>query len=106
VVGGYSEFNLWLKSTGTYTAQQINFYPSIFTAVSIVSTYVLTVMSDATGNRFIVNPIMYAAVFTSSVMLLVWDISEGAHWFAYIVGGIGYAGQASNVSIALITLWQ
>ncbi len=96
-VGVYTEFNLWLKSTGTYTTQQINYYPSIFTAVVIVATYSITVMSDATGNRFIVNPIMYAAVFISSVMLLVWDISTGAHFFAYIIGGIGYAGQASNV---------
>jgi hypothetical protein len=32
-VGVYTEFNLWLKSTGTYTPQQINYYPSIFTAV-------------------------------------------------------------------------
>lgn len=32
-VGVYTEFNLWLKSTGTYTTTQINYYPSIFTAV-------------------------------------------------------------------------
>jgi ACS family pantothenate transporter-like MFS transporter len=42
---------------------------------------------------------MYLAVFISSVMLLVWNIPTGAHWFAYIIGGLGYAGQASNVSV-------
>jgi ACS family pantothenate transporter-like MFS transporter len=65
---------------------------------AVVSTYILTLISDETGNRFIVNVIMYIAVFISSVMLLVWNIPTGAHWFAYIIGGLGYAGQASNVS--------
>ena len=96
--GVFSEFLFYLKSTGTYSASQINYYPSIFTTVAIVSTYALTVFSDYTGNRFIINPIMYAAVFISSVMLLVWDIGVGGHWFAYIIAGFGYAGQASNVS--------
>ncbi|RSH94945.1 hypothetical protein EHS25_000029 [Saitozyma podzolica] len=99
-VGVYTEFNLWLKSTGTYTTTQINYYPSIFTATAVVSTYILTLISDETGNRFIVNVIMYIAVFISSVMLLVWNIPTGAHWFAYIIGGLGYAGQASNFAWA------
>jgi ACS family pantothenate transporter-like MFS transporter len=96
--GVYSEFLFFLKSTGTYTKAQINYYPSIFTTVAIVSTYGLTVMSDRTGNRFIVNPIMFTSVFISCVILLVWDVSVGAKWFAYIIAGFGYAGQASNVS--------
>ena len=98
--GIWSEFIFYLKSTGTYTASEINYYPSIFVTVAIVSTYGLTVMSDRTGNRFIINPIMYLAVFISSVMLLKWDISDGAHWFAYIIAGFGYAGQASNFAWA------
>lgn len=100
--GVYSEFLLWLKSTKKYTPSQINYYPSIFTTVAIVSTYALTVMSDRTNNRFIVNPIMFAAVFISCIMLLVWNIPVGAHWFAYIIAGFGYAGQASNVSLCVI----
>ena len=100
--GVYSEFLLWLKSTKKYTPSQINYYPSIFTTVAIVSTYALTVMSDRTNNRFIVNPIMFGAVFISCIMLLVWNIPVGAHWFAYIIAGFGYAGQASNVSLCVI----
>lgn len=66
-----------------------------------MSTYFLTVISDVTRNRFIINPIMYLAVFVSSVMLLNWDhLNKGAHWFAYIIGGFGYAGQASNFAWA------
>ncbi|KAK8849531.1 hypothetical protein IAR55_004865 [Kwoniella newhampshirensis] len=99
-VGVYTEFNLWLRAAG-YSPRQISYYPSIFTAVAIVSTYALTVISDATRNRFIVNPIMYGAVFISSIMLLNWKhLTPGAHWFAYIIGGFGYAGQASNFAWA------
>nr|ODN91138.1 MFS transporter, ACS family, pantothenate transporter [Cryptococcus depauperatus CBS 7841] len=99
-VGVYAEFNLWLKSAG-YNARQISYYPSIFTAAAIISTYILTVISDVIRNRFIVNPIMFVAVFISSVMLLNWDhLNYGAHWFAYIIGGFGYAGQASNFAWA------
>ncbi|WWC65719.1 uncharacterized protein I303_108341 [Kwoniella dejecticola CBS 10117] len=99
-VGVYAEFNLWLKAAG-YTKQQISYYPSIFTATAILSTYILTLISDQTRNRFIINPIMFGAVFISSVMLLNWDhLNKGAHFFAYIIGGLGYAGQASNFAWA------
>ncbi len=58
-------------------------------------------MSDALQNRFIVNPIMFVAVIISSGMLLAWDsLSTGAHWFAYLIAGLGYAGQASNFAWA------
>lgn len=60
----------------------------------------MTVYCDATGHRFIANVIMYASVFISSVMLLVWNIGIGGHFFAYTVSGIGYAGQASNFAWA------
>jgi ACS family pantothenate transporter-like MFS transporter len=57
--GVYSEFLLWLESTGHYSTAQVNYYPSIFTAVAIVSTYGLTVFSNLTGSRAIINPIMW-----------------------------------------------
>jgi ACS family pantothenate transporter-like MFS transporter len=95
--GIYAEFQLWLRSTKRYTTQQVNYYPTLNTAVAIVSTYALTVYSDATNNRFVVNPIMYLSVVVSCIILLVWEVPTGAHFFAYIISGIGYAGQASNV---------
>ncbi|KAL1410735.1 hypothetical protein Q8F55_001677 [Vanrija albida] len=98
--GVYGEFTFWLKSTGRYTLQQVNYYPSIFTTVAIVSTYVLTIVSTLTGSRAIINPIMFLAVFISSVMLLVWNIGDGGHWFAYLIAGFGYAGQSTNFAWA------
>lgn len=57
--GVYGEMIFWLKSTGRYTLQQVNYYPSIFTTIAIVSTYVLTIISTITGSRAIINPIMW-----------------------------------------------
>lgn len=87
--GVYNEFALWLKYRG-YPAELVNWYPCIYQAVAIVGTYAMTVYCDATGHRFIANVIMYASVFISSVMLLVWDLSTAGHFFAYIISGIGY----------------
>jgi ACS family pantothenate transporter-like MFS transporter len=56
--GVYGEFTFWLQSTGRYSLQQVNYYPSIFTTIAIVSTYVLTIVSTLTGSRAIINPIM------------------------------------------------
>lgn len=44
--------------------------------------------------------IMYISVLISSIMLLVWKIGVGGHFFAYCISGIGYAGQASNFAWA------
>lgn len=43
---------------------------------------------------------MYISVLISSIMLLVWNIGVGGHFFAYCISGIGYAGQASNFAWA------
>lgn len=50
----------------------------------------MTVYCDATGHRFLANVIMYISVLISSIMLLIWNIGTAGHFFAYIVGGIGY----------------
>jgi ACS family pantothenate transporter-like MFS transporter len=104
--GVYSEFLFWVQSvknpdgTPRYTPSQINYYPTLQTAVAILGTYLMTVYCDYTGNRFVANVIMYISVLISSIMLLVWNIGIGGHFFAYSISGIGYAGQASNFAWA------
>ncbi|OCF32251.1 MFS transporter, ACS family, pantothenate transporter [Kwoniella heveanensis BCC8398] len=98
--GNYSEFLFWLRWTGDYTPSHINYYPCIYTAWGIVGTYLLTMYSDLTANRFIIQPIVYTTTVISCVMLLVWDISTGAKFFAYIVSGCGYAVQVTNFAWA------
>lgn len=104
--GVYSEYLFWMKSVklpdgkNKYTPSEINYYPTIQTAVAIVGTYAMTVYCDYTSRRFIANVIMFASVLLSSILLLVWDIGIAGHHFAYAVSGIGYAGQASNFAWA------
>jgi ACS family pantothenate transporter-like MFS transporter len=40
--GIYAQMGLWLKAEGGYTVEQINYYPTIVTAVAIVATIILT----------------------------------------------------------------
>jgi hypothetical protein len=39
---------------------------------------------------------MVFCLLLSSIILLVYDIPRGLHFFAYIIGGAGYSGQGSN----------
>lgn len=97
---------LWLKSemnadgTPKYSRSHINYYPTLQQAVAIVSTYLMAVYCDYTGHRFIANVIMFASVFISSIMILVWKVGTAGHFFAYSISGIGYAGQATNFAWA------
>lgn len=72
---------------------------AILTAVAIVFTFVLTGISDYYKNRVFVNYVMFIVVLISCILALnMYTVGTNAMFFAYSLGGIGYAGQASNVS--------
>lgn len=98
-----------------YTLEQVNYYPTGITAMSIAGTVFATLCpspvmqrvalvlqtddltprdsdSDYARNRFIVNPIMAVFTLIPSVILLIWNVPTGVRFFAYYLGGIGYAG--------------
>lgn len=43
---------------------------------------------------------MTVCTLIPSIILLVWNVPIGAKFFAYYLGGVGYAGQASNFAWA------
>lgn len=43
---------------------------------------------------------MMVCTLIPSIILLVWNVPIGAKFFAYYLGGVGYAGQASNFAWA------
>jgi hypothetical protein len=45
---------------------------------------------------------MVACLLISSIILLVYDIPRGLHFFAYILGGAGYSGQGSNFAWSVL----
>ncbi|EIW73434.1 hypothetical protein TREMEDRAFT_59599 [Tremella mesenterica DSM 1558] len=92
--------SLWLKSTGTYTIQQINYYPCGVYAVIIAGTAFFALWTDYVHSRWWVNCVMPVGAGLSAILLLVWDIPTGAKFFAYYIGGLGYIGQAVNFAWA------
>jgi ACS family pantothenate transporter-like MFS transporter len=109
---------LWLKYRGTFSVQQINYFPSGSTAVAIVALLGTAVWTDYNKKRYQVNLLICAAMLVSAVLLLCQDsISVGgalsflllplclclpcnlaAIFFAFFLAGISFAGQASNFS--------
>ncbi|WVQ85194.1 hypothetical protein IAT38_007359 [Cryptococcus sp. DSM 104549] len=98
--GLYSIMSLYLKWTGEYTIQQINYYPLGTTSVIIASTCLFALWTDYTKSRWWVNIVMAVCAGISAILLLVWDIPLSLKFFAYYFAGMGYIGQAVNFSWA------
>ncbi|KAJ8102411.1 major facilitator superfamily domain-containing protein [Lipomyces tetrasporus] len=83
-------FSLYLKNTDSvkYTIPQINNYPTVSKAVTIVTTVLGCYYADKTGDRF--TPCLVATVLTTVAagILLGWNVSEGGRLFAFFVAGI------------------
>ncbi|KAI0751515.1 MFS general substrate transporter [Daedaleopsis nitida] len=92
----------WLKALGEYTVPQINNYPSGATAFAIVSTLVCATWTDATRSRARWPVLVYMAFCTTlaSILLLVHTLPRGAHFFAWVLAGASYAGQATTFAWA------
>ncbi|KAK9482818.1 major facilitator superfamily domain-containing protein [Lipomyces starkeyi] len=85
-----SYWNLWLKSLGIYSVQQINLIPTGGYACGLVSGYVIANMSDRAGKRF---PFLMLAVFFNflgNLLLAIWKIPFGVKMFAFFLPEIGY----------------
>ncbi|KAJ5175245.1 uncharacterized protein N7482_001122 [Penicillium canariense] len=85
-IGSY--MNLWLKSLNRYTTPQINTYPTVTNAVTIVTTLIYGWTSDALQLR---SPIIYFSLTVclfAAVNLAVWNgIPFGLKWASYYLTG-------------------
>ncbi|CAN8095500.1 unnamed protein product [Discula destructiva] len=85
-IGTY--MNLWLKSLGRYPVSDINTYPTVVNAVTIVTTLAYGWTSDALQVR---APIVYFSLlvcFFAAVNLTVWDgVPFGLKWASYYLTG-------------------
>lgn len=77
-------------------------YPSGATAFAIVSTLVCATWTDATRSRARWPVLVYMAACTTlaSILLLVHTLPRGAHFFAWVLAGASYAGQATTFAWA------
>ncbi|KAF4964957.1 hypothetical protein FSARC_7184 [Fusarium sarcochroum] len=93
--GGQPVFSLWLKSLG-YSLVDINTYPTIQYAVTIVFTLLFAWFSDIIlkGERW--QPFIFVGVVNIIfyISLAVWDIADGWKWTCFILGllGVGLSG--------------
>lgn len=93
--GGIPVFALWLQSKG-YNKYDINTYPTIQFAITIVFTIFYAWTSDGLfkGRRW--PPIVFVGVINIVfyISLAVWNIPDGWKWTIYILGlfGVGLSG--------------
>ena len=84
--------NIWLKSLGDYSVEQVDYIPTAISAVGIVATLLLGWYSDHTKSRWHVGIFLsFSAIITGAIMLS--PPSRGAKMFALFLNGCQYAGQ-------------
>ncbi|KAL7910585.1 major facilitator superfamily domain-containing protein [Trichoderma velutinum] len=92
-------FQLWLKKEG-YSVTQINTYPTITTAITVVTTLIYAWTSDTIfrGERW--PPIVFAGIINiiTNVSLTVWNIPIGWKWACFFLAGFG--GGISGLTFA------
>ncbi|KAB5570883.1 major facilitator superfamily domain-containing protein [Coniochaeta sp. 2T2.1] len=90
---------LWLKSKG-YSLTQINTFPTITSAITVVTTLMYAWSSDTVFRGARWPPILFSGtvlivVYTS---LAVWDIPDGWKWACFFLTGVG--GGISGLTFA------
>ncbi|KAH6672442.1 major facilitator superfamily transporter [Halenospora varia] len=75
---------LWLKAK-KYPVSQINIIPTGQSAVQLVTTVGFAIVSDYWRNRALVMVIATFLGFFSYLLLAIWTIPIGLHWFAYFL---------------------
>jgi MFS transporter, ACS family, pantothenate transporter len=84
--------NIWLKSLGNYSIEQVNYVPTAISAVGIIATLLLGWYSDHTKSRWHVGIFLsFTAIITGGIMLN--PPSRGAKMFALFLNGCQYASQ-------------
>lgn len=86
--------NLWLKSLGRYTTEEVDYIPTGVSAVGIVMTLTLGWYSDLTRQRWHVGVILSATALISGAIMLR-PPSDGAKFFALFLNGAQYASQTA-----------
>lgn len=84
--------NLWLKSTGDYSIEQVNYLPSAVAGVGILGTLFFGWYSDFTKQRWHVGVALAFTAIISGAMMLN-PPSRGGKFFALYLNGLQYASQ-------------
>jgi MFS transporter, ACS family, pantothenate transporter len=84
--------NIWLKSLGEYSVEQVNYIPTAIAGVGILATLILGWYSDHTRSRWQAGIfVSFTAIITGGIM--IYPPSRGAKMFALFLNGCQYASQ-------------
>ncbi|KAM0327198.1 hypothetical protein ACHAQA_006331 [Verticillium albo-atrum] len=96
---GQPAFQLWLKSQG-YSITDINTYPTLTSAIAVVTTLIYAWTSDSLfrGSRW--PPIVFSGCVNIFVYssLAAWHIPDGLKWASFLLAGFG--GGISGLTFA------
>lgn len=87
---GQPTFTTWMKLDLKLSSYWYNTYPSILTATAIAVTLILAYSHNFIGGRknhfYVIG--YFIPLILGCVLLSVWDIPRGLHWFAYWLIGV------------------
>ncbi|VVT55669.1 uncharacterized protein SAPINGB_P004686 [Magnusiomyces paraingens] len=97
-------FILWLKSLDRYSISKVNTLSSITPALGIIYIFLTTTLSDKTQSRW--GAIIFSQFFNflGNILLAIWNIPEGAKWFAFCIQYFGWAVSSVIYSWAADTM--
>ncbi|KAL3463245.1 major facilitator superfamily domain-containing protein [Aspergillus heterothallicus] len=85
-IGGY--MNLWLKSLNRYSVSQINTYPTVTNAITIVTSLAYGWTSDLLQIRYPIVFFSLTVCFFAAMNLAIWDgVPFGLKWASYYLTG-------------------
>ncbi|CAG9982734.1 unnamed protein product [Clonostachys byssicola] len=93
IYGAGLPFILWLKSQPErYDTAMVNNLGTVSSAVTVVSAIIVAFWIDLRQKRY--QPALLFAILLifSNVVLTVWDVPYGLHFFAYLALGAGVGG--------------
>ncbi|OIW34138.1 MFS general substrate transporter [Coniochaeta ligniaria NRRL 30616] len=96
---GQPAMQLWLKSKG-YSVTDINTFPTITSAITVVTTLMYAWSSDTIFRGARWPPIIFSGTVLIVVYssLAVWDIPDGWKWACFFLAGVG--GGISGLTFA------
>ncbi|KAF3035342.1 hypothetical protein E8E12_006713 [Didymella heteroderae] len=82
--GSVNPFSLWLKSEGL-SVSKINIIPTASSAIQLVLTVSLAIVSDAIRHRARIMSISTLLGGLAALCLAIWNIPSGLKWFSFFL---------------------
>ena len=97
-IASNSGLPLWLKATG-HSVESINTITSTIPAVTIVSTIIWAIISDAYDSKVFLIALTAGLNIFAGVVLAIWDVPIGLKYFAFFLSG------TANAIAAVVYAW-